>query len=169
MCGSSFSTLARLSGIERRYSVIRAAHMPGKANLSIMDQRRASRHQIDVSILGHHRRLGDMRFRLINISTDGFMAADVGALGRGDRVMIRLQVAGYVEAFCLWTADDRAGFQFERPIRKCEFPELLGLMQKRAHRNSHRVGMTQRGNAEAASPPVLDGRGRTVCFRPAER
>ncbi|HSQ99702.1 MAG TPA: PilZ domain-containing protein [Sphingomicrobium sp.] len=105
--------------------------MPGKAKLSIIDQRRAARRRIEVEILGHHRARGDIRLRLVNISTDGFSVRDFVEMDRGDRLMIRLPIVGYRESFCLWVADGCAGLQFERPIRMNEFSEMMTMIQGR--------------------------------------
>jgi hypothetical protein len=117
--------------------------MPAKANLSIVDQRRVARRRIDVTLLGEHRVRGDIRLKLVNISTDGFMVADTDMMDRGDRLMIRLPVVGYIEAFCLWVSDSRAGFQFERPIRANEFHEMLATMERRDSVNRSSVGKVE--------------------------
>ena len=36
-------------------------------------------------------------------------------------MIIRLPEIGRIEAYCIWTRDDRAGFQFERIIRLDDF------------------------------------------------
>ncbi len=101
--------------------------------LTITEQRSSSRHKIDTTILGEHRTQGDVWLNLTNISLEGFMLSETDGLARGDRITVRLPVAGYIEAFCNWEADGRAGFQFERPLRVSEFPEIVAALEKRAN------------------------------------
>jgi hypothetical protein len=53
-------------------------------------------------------------------------------MGRGDRVIVRLPVIGRIEAYCIWTADERAGFQFERIIRLDDFVSMIESIQPNA-------------------------------------
>jgi len=64
-----------------------------------------------------------------NISPHGFMADDIGALNRGDRVLVRLPVFGRIEGLCIWVLGTRAGFQFERIIPAQEFVALVERLQ----------------------------------------
>jgi hypothetical protein len=48
---------------------------------------------------------------------------------RGDRVIIRLPEVGRIEAHCIWTTEDRAGFQFERIIRLEDFMSMIDELQ----------------------------------------
>jgi hypothetical protein len=50
-------------------------------------------------------------------------------LSRGDRVVVRLPVIGRIEAYCIWIADERAGFQFERIIRLDDFDAMMEALQ----------------------------------------
>ena len=105
--------------------------MPMKPGFS-KEQRSTARHNIDATLLGEHRTRGDLFLKLMNISLDGFMLSDADGLARGDRITLRLPIAGYIEAFCSWEAGGRAGFQFERPIRVVEFPEVIAALENRA-------------------------------------
>src|SRR5687767_679946 len=100
--------------------------MSGGAQLSVTELRRSSRHPVDVSVIGEHRDRGDMKLHLSNISAHGFMVDDIPALERGDRIIIRLPRIGRIEAYCIWTTSDRAGFQFERIIRLDDFMAMMG-------------------------------------------
>src|SRR5690606_41433824 len=95
--------------------------MAGGAQLSVPDMRRSTRHPVDFPVIGEHRVRGDVKLHICNVSAHGFMidAAEEGTSGlaRGDRVIARLPVIGRIEAYCIWTTDDRAGFQFEGSIR----------------------------------------------------
>jgi len=103
--------------------------MGAGALLSVTDMRRAVRHPVDFAVIGEHRQLGDIHIRITNLSAQGFMADRLTALGRGERVVIRLPVVGRIEAHLIWVHDERAGFQFERIIRPDDFLHLLDTLQ----------------------------------------
>ena len=103
--------------------------MTAGAQLSITDMRRAARHPVDYPVIGEHRQLGDVHLRIVNISHQGFMAREVDALGRGERLIIRLPVIGRIEAHLIWETEDRAGFQFERVLRLDNFLEMIQALQ----------------------------------------
>jgi hypothetical protein len=102
------------------------------AQLSVTDQRRAARHPVDHPVIGEHRTRGDVPLHISNISAHGFMVSGAPVLGRGDRVIVRLPSIGRIEAYCIWTADQRAGFQFERIIRFDDFMAMIGQIQPNA-------------------------------------
>lgn len=99
------------------------------ANLSVTDMRRAARHPVDFPVIVEHFAHGDLNLHVCNISAHGFMVDDAERLNRGDRVIIRLPVVGRIEAYCIWTTDDRAGFQFERIIRVDDFMSMIRELQ----------------------------------------
>ena len=99
------------------------------AQLSVTAQRRATRHPVDFPVIGEHRTRGDLHMHISNISAHGFMIDRAPEFGRGDRVVVRLPVIGRIEAYCIWTADERAGFQFERIIRIDDFDAMIEAMQ----------------------------------------
>jgi len=99
------------------------------AQLSVTDQRRATRHPVDYPVIGEHRTRGDMPLHICNISAQGFMIDEAPELARGDRALVRLPVVGRIEAYCIWTADKRAGFQFERVIRLDDFDSIIEELQ----------------------------------------
>jgi hypothetical protein len=103
--------------------------MSGGAQLSVTDHRRSTRHPVDLSIIGEHRRLGDVMLDLINVSTTGFMVRGQTELGRGERVTIRLPQIGRIEAFLVWNDAERAGFQFERIVRTDDFLKMIKTFQ----------------------------------------
>ena len=98
------------------------------ARLSVPDLRRAARHSVDHTLVAAHRDRGNVELRIVNISALGFMVADCGPFSRGDRVVVRLPQIGFIEALCVWLADTRAGFQFERVIREDDFEDMLGQL-----------------------------------------
>lgn len=103
--------------------------MPAGAQLSITDMRRAARHPCDHPVIAEHRRLGDLHLCIINLSAHGFMATGAGALSRGERLVIRLPVVGRIESHLIWSAEERAGFQFERILRIDDFMKLIDTLQ----------------------------------------
>jgi hypothetical protein len=101
----------------------------GGAQLSVPELRRAARHPVDFPVIAEHRDRGDLSLHVVNISAHGFMVSGAPVLGRGDRVIVRLPTIGRIEAYCIWTADERAGFQFERIIRLDDFEAMIEALQ----------------------------------------
>ncbi|MFZ1741463.1 MAG: PilZ domain-containing protein [Pontixanthobacter sp.] len=99
------------------------------AQLSVTDLRRAARHPVDFPVIAEHHDHGDVKMHISNISAHGFMVDDGVALARGDRVIIRLPVVGRIEAYVIWTRDERSGFQFERIIRLDDFVAMIDTLQ----------------------------------------
>jgi PilZ domain len=99
------------------------------AQLSVTDLRRATRHPVEYPVIGEHRRLGDVKMRIVNISAHGFMVEGPTGLSRGERVIIRLPVIGRIEAHMIWGTEDRSGFQFERIIRFEDYVSLIDQLQ----------------------------------------
>ncbi|GMM60531.1 PilZ domain-containing protein [Novosphingobium pituita] len=106
--------------------------MSGGAQLSVTDLRRATRHPVDLPVIGEHRRLGDIMLNIANVSTTGFLVVQAPDLGRGERVTVRLPQIGRIEAFLVWTDGARAGFQFERIIRQDDFTKMIRQLQPNA-------------------------------------
>ena len=103
--------------------------MASGAQLSVTDQRLSNRHPVDLPLIGEHRRLGDVMLHVINISTTGFMVKGEVALQRGERLTIRLNHIGRIEAFLVWSDSTRAGFQFERILRGDDFLMMIKSLQ----------------------------------------
>lgn len=103
--------------------------MTAGANLSVTDMRRAARHPVDFPVIVEHFAHGDLDLHVCNISAHGFMVDNAEKLDRGDRVIIRLPVVGRIEAYVIWTRDERAGFQFERIIRLDDFVAIIDTLQ----------------------------------------
>lgn len=103
--------------------------MVGGANLSVTDLRRAARHPVDFPAIVEHFVHGDLHLHVCNLSAHGFMTDDVTTLQRGDRIIIRLPVVGRIEAYVIWTRENRAGFQFERIIRLDDFVAIIDQLQ----------------------------------------
>lgn len=103
--------------------------MSAGANLSVTDLRRAARHPVDLPVIVEHFQKGDMNLHVANVSAHGFMIDNSTDLARGDRIIIRLPVVGRIEAYVIWTMDERAGFQFERIIRLDDFMAMIDTIQ----------------------------------------
>jgi len=103
--------------------------MPQGAQLSVTELRRSARHPVNIRVVAEHRRLGEFPISIVNISAHGFMAGTALELGRGERLTIRLPVAGRIEAHLIWNTGDRAGFQFERIIRMDDFTAMMDTIQ----------------------------------------
>ena len=103
--------------------------MSGGAQLSVTDQRRATRHPVDFPVIGEHRDRGDVALHIANLSAHGFMVDGSPTIERGERVVIRLPEVGRIEAHCIWVTEDRAGFQFERIIRLDDFMSMIKAIQ----------------------------------------
>ncbi|MEZ5696649.1 MAG: PilZ domain-containing protein [Sphingomonadaceae bacterium] len=99
------------------------------AQLSVTDLRRAARHPVDYPVIAETHDQGDLQMHICNISAHGFMIDNAGELGRGKRVIIRPPVVGRIEAYVIWTRDERAGFQFERIIRLDDFMMMIDTLQ----------------------------------------
>ena len=99
------------------------------AQLSVTDLRRSVRHPVDYSVDARHLPDGWATLHIRNISTCGFMIDNAQMLSRGDRMLLELPMMGRIEAYCMWIADKRAGFQFERIIRPDEFIDIVCQMQ----------------------------------------
>ena len=103
--------------------------MSSGAQLTVTDQRRATRHPVDFPVIAEHFVHGDMNLHISNLSAHGFMVDDAHDLSRGDRIIIRLPVVGRIEAYCIWVRENRAGFQFERIIRLDDFMGVIDELQ----------------------------------------
>jgi hypothetical protein len=99
------------------------------AQLSVTDMRRSTRHPVNHNVIAEHRQAGDMKLHICNLSAHGFMVDGAPALARGDRLIVRLPLVGRIEAYCIWIADERAGFQFERIIRLDDFVAMIRELQ----------------------------------------
>lgn len=103
--------------------------MGAGAQLRVADLRRSTRHPVNHTVIAEHRKAGDLPMHICNISAHGFMIDDARGLARGDRVLVALPLIGRIEAYCIWTTDVRAGFQFERIIRADEFLAMIRQLQ----------------------------------------
>ena len=103
--------------------------MAGGAQLSVTDLRRSARHPVAFSVIAEHLQHGDLTMNITNVSAHGFMVDSAPQIGRGDRLIVRLPSVGRIEAYCIWTTQDRAGFQFERIIRLDDFERMIVEMQ----------------------------------------
>lgn len=89
------------------------------------DSRRATRFSIDFETICEFHPNQEIGVRIANISANGMMLADPIDMAKGDRVIVRLPVAGRIEAYLVWSHQGRHGFKFERVIREPDFAAML--------------------------------------------
>ncbi|MEP3224488.1 MAG: PilZ domain-containing protein [Parasphingorhabdus sp.] len=104
--------------------------MPRASNTQVPELRRATRFPVDFDTICETRKDGEFSVKLSNISAHGCQFVHETELNKGDRVVIRLPVAGRIEAFLVWSHSGRSGFEFERVIRE---PDFLALLDKMGH------------------------------------
>jgi hypothetical protein len=89
------------------------------------DSRRATRFPVDFETICEVHPHQEMRVSIANISANGMMLADPIDMAKGDRLIVRLPVAGRIEAYLVWSHQGRHGFKFERVIREPDFVAML--------------------------------------------
>ena len=99
------------------------------SHLSVTDQRAAIRHPVDYNVIADYFGRGDVPFHVSNVSANGFMIDNAEGGSRGDRGIVSFPVIGRIEAYLIWTKDNRAGFQFERIIRVDDFLVMIDELQ----------------------------------------
>ncbi len=92
------------------------------------DLRRATRFPVDFDTICETRKDGEFSGKITNVSAHGCQLVHEVALIKGDRVVVRLPVAGRIEAFLIWSHSGRSGFEFERVIRPDDFMAMLDKM-----------------------------------------
>jgi hypothetical protein len=89
------------------------------------DMRRATRFSVDFQTICETRKDGEFSATLSNVSAHGCQIVHTVDLQKGDRVIVRLPVAGRIEAFLIWSHGGRSGFEFERVIRETDFMAMV--------------------------------------------
>lgn len=87
--------------------------------------RQATRFPVDFETICEIPHDREIRVRIANISAIGMMLVDPIDMAKGDRLTVRLPVAGRIEAYLVWSHQGRHGFQFERVIREPDFMAML--------------------------------------------
>ncbi|HEY0446943.1 MAG TPA: PilZ domain-containing protein [Allosphingosinicella sp.] len=84
--------------------------------------------RLEVSAAIPMRELGAMAVdaRLVNISSNGFMAETNADIGAGSRVWLTLPGVKRVNALVVWTNNGRLGGQFAEPIDPLKVFQALG-------------------------------------------
>ena len=59
----------------------------------------------------------------------GFMVTARAGIGRGERLMVALPKFGRIEALCIWTRSQQAGFLFERPLPTSQLERVVDSMK----------------------------------------
>lgn len=103
--------------------------MPRASNSHMPELRRATRFPVDFETIGENQKHGEFTVKLSNISAHGCQFVHDTPLNKGDRVVVRLPVAGRIEAFLVWSHSGRSGFEFERVIRQPDFVAMLDKME----------------------------------------
>jgi len=99
--------------------------MPSAAGQPTPYPRRATRFPVDYSTICESRKDGEFDVKMTNVSAHGCQIVHEVSLIKGDRIVVRLPVAGRIEAFLIWSHNGRSGFEFERVIRPDEFMEMI--------------------------------------------
>ncbi len=99
--------------------------MPSAAGQPTPDPRHATRFPVDFNTICESRKDGEFNVKMTNISAHGCQLVHEVEINKGDRVVVRLPVAGRIEAFLIWSHNGRWGFEFERVIRPDEFMEMI--------------------------------------------
>ncbi len=99
--------------------------MPRAVGQHNPDPRRATRFPVDFTTICESRKDGEFNVKMTNVSAHGCQLVHEVELDKGDRVVVRLPVAGRIEAFLIWSHNGRSGFEFERVIRQDEFMEMI--------------------------------------------
>lgn len=89
------------------------------------DMRRATRFPVEFSTIAETRRDGEFRVEMTNVSAHGCQLVHETDLEKGDRVIVRLPVAGRIESVLVWSHGGRSGFEFERVIRQPDFMAMI--------------------------------------------
>ena len=99
--------------------------MTSAHNHTSPDLRRATRFPVDFETVCEFHPDQEKLIRITNISAHGLMVSETLDMEKGDRVIVRLPVAGRIEAFLVWSHQGRCGFEFERVIREPDFVAML--------------------------------------------
>lgn len=106
--------------------------MQGMPKQPVPDMRRATRFPVDFQTICETRKEGEFSAKISNVSAHGCQIVHDVPLGKGDRVTVRLPVAGRIEAFLVWSHGGRSGFEYERVIRQSDFMAMLDQMNRPA-------------------------------------
>jgi len=99
--------------------------MTSAARQKFPDPRRATRFPVDFDTICEARKYGEFSAKITNLSARGCQIVHDVALAKGDPVVVRLPVAGRIEAFLIWSHEGRSGFEFERVIRADDFMAMI--------------------------------------------
>ncbi len=94
-------------------------------NQTSPDPRRAARVPVDFETICEFHPDQEKLIRITNISAHGLMVGEILEMEKGDRVIVRLPVAGRIEAYLVWSHQGRCGFEFERVIREPDFVAMI--------------------------------------------
>lgn len=89
------------------------------------EARRTGRYHVDFKTIAEAHPHQEFTVRITNISAEGMMLSDSAPMEKATRIIVRLPVVGRIEAYVIWSHQDRCGFKFERVVREDEFMAML--------------------------------------------
>ncbi|MDZ7588383.1 MAG: PilZ domain-containing protein [Parasphingorhabdus sp.] len=98
------------------------------AEMTRPDMRRATRFDVTFPTIFDRPDGSEFASTIANISAHGFMLADEVGMHKGERVSLRLPIAGRIEGFVVWAHNGRTGFEFERIIPQTEFVQMIDIL-----------------------------------------
>jgi hypothetical protein len=99
-------------------------------NLAFAEDRREHREDVHHRTRGIDREGATVTMLVVNISSHGMMARCEAELGEGDWLRVTLPKAGTLLARVRWALGGRVGFQFDAPIPRARYYELLAMLAR---------------------------------------
>ncbi|MCH4893000.1 MULTISPECIES: PilZ domain-containing protein [unclassified Sphingomonas] len=100
-------------------------------NLAIVDQRAVERDEVHYRARAFGPDARPINLLVVNISPHGLMARCEDEYAPGTRIRINMPVIGVTVAEVRWWLGGRMGCQFEQPIDRASYYELLaGLLRR---------------------------------------
>lgn len=100
------------------------AHSIG--NLALDERRGDAREEVFYRTRARLASAASVPLQIVNVSSSGFMARSDADLKPGDRLTLKLPVAGEVAAEIRWALGGRVGCQLDRPIAMVPYLDMLG-------------------------------------------
>jgi len=105
--------------------------LPLSAQLSDADRRRATREDVALDIVMANREGETFAARLLNLSTDGFMAETEAPLCERAPIRVDVPTIGWVRADIVWVLGDRIGASFREPLAPHAFATFVSVFGER--------------------------------------
>ncbi|MBR0551379.1 PilZ domain-containing protein [Stakelama marina] len=97
-------------------------------NLAVRDQRSVDRDEVHYRARAFGPDAKALTLLVVNISPHGLMARAETTYREGEKLRVSLPVAGTVDAEIRWSLGGRIGCQFDPPIDRASYYELLAAM-----------------------------------------